>query len=54
METGKALIIAGLLFLGSASLGIAAMMDFSGSVDAEDEKSLAQDPLVQGLSLIHI
>ena len=48
METGKALIIAGLLFLGSASLGIAAMMDFSGSVDAEDEKSLAQDPLVQG------
>ena len=48
METGKALIIAGLLFLGSASLGIVAFMDMSSGVDDENEKSLTQDPLVQG------
>ena len=48
METTKGLIIAGLLFLASASLGIVAMMDMSSDMDAEEEKSLTQDPLVQG------
>ena len=48
METTKGLIIAGLLFLASASLGIVAMMDMSSDMDVEEEKSLTQDPLVQG------
>ena len=48
METTKGLIIAGILFLASASLGIVAMMDLSSSVADENEKSLTQDPLVQG------
>ena len=48
METTKGLIIAGLLFLASASLGIVAMMDMSSDMDAEEEKLLTQDPLVQG------
>ena len=48
METTKGLIIAGILFLASASLGIVAMMDMSSSVDDENEKSLTQDPLDQG------
>ena len=48
METAKGLIIAGLLFLGSASLGIVAMMDMTSEVDAENEKSWTDDPLIQG------
>ena len=40
METTKGLIIAGILFLASASLGIVAMMDMSSSVNDENEKSL--------------
>ncbi|MDE0575208.1 MAG: hypothetical protein OSB32_06485, partial [Candidatus Poseidoniales archaeon] len=48
METAKGLIIAGLLFLASASLGIVAMMDMTSGVDAENEKSWTDDPLIQG------
>ena len=36
METAKGLIIAGLLFVASASLGIVAMMDMTGEVDDPD------------------
>ena len=47
METGKALIIAGLLFLGSASLGVVAFMDMGSEVDDENENSWTDDPLFQ-------
>ena len=48
METAKGLIIAGLLFVASASLGIVAMMDMTGDVDDSDSKSWTDDPLFQG------
>ena len=48
METGKALVIAGLLFLGSASLGFVAMMDLSSDSNENEEVSLVEDPLIQG------
>ena len=48
METGKALVIAGLLFLGSASLGFVAMMDMSGDSGTDEGISLVDDPLIQG------
>ena len=48
METGKALVIAGLLFLGSASLGFVAMMDLSSDSNENEEGSLVEDPLIQG------
>ena len=48
METGKALIIAGLLFIGSASLGFVAMMDMSDDSDTSEMELLDEDPLIQG------
>ena len=48
MGTAKGLIIAGLLFVASASLGIVAMMDMTGDVDDSDSKSWTDDPLFQG------
>ncbi|MDG1524490.1 MAG: hypothetical protein P8Q90_00250, partial [Candidatus Thalassarchaeaceae archaeon] len=53
METGKALIIAGLLFLGSASLGFVAMMDMSSDSDSSNEVLQIDDPLIQGESHDH-
>ena len=53
METGKALVIAGLLFLGSASLGFLAMMDMGEDSDSTEEKSLEDDPLIQDESHDH-
>ena len=54
METAKGLIIAGLLFLASASLGIVAMMDMTGEVADENEKSWTEDPLLQGEEHDHL
>ena len=47
MESGKALLIAALLFLGSATLGFVAMLDMTGDSNSNDEMSLENDPLIQ-------
>ena len=47
MESGKALLIAALLFLGSATLGFVAMLDMTGDSNSNDEISLENDPLIQ-------
>ncbi len=49
MESGKALILAGLLFVASAGLGFLAMtMDMSEGSENSDQNNLSQDPLIQG------
>ena len=47
MESGKALLIAALLFLSSATLGFVAMLDMTGDSNSNDEISLENDPLIQ-------
>ena len=47
MESGKALLIAALLFLSSATLGFVAMLDMTGDSSSNDEISLEDDPLIQ-------
>ena len=49
MESGKALVLAGLLFVASAGLGFLAMtMDTSEDVDKSSQNGLSEDPLIQG------
>ena len=49
MESGKALVLAGLLFVASAGLGFLAMtMDMSEDADNSYQNILSQDPLIQG------
>ena len=46
MESGKAMFIAVLLFLGSVTLGFVAMLDFSDDSNSSDDILLESDPLI--------